>query len=222
MQRKCRKHGLGMAIYARLLSALRAPMTAMQLTDADIATRGTVRRFLRSAHRMGWAHIVGWQMEHRSLPVEVWAFGHGVDAPYPTHRPSGEPVRSRPFTIKPAPILTELLSFFSLLEELRAGPSSSAELAAAVGISETTAYHAVRQLKAAKLVRIARWPNKPTSGGRPEPIFAFGCGNDAPRPKPKDRKAINKTYTERRNMLRTVSILRTAMAGNSPSFAQQA
>ena len=151
-------------------------------------------------------------MPRRGLPTAAYQLGPGEDAPYPTHRPTGEPVRSQPRPEPPHPIKPELLCFLNILDEVEAGRSTPTEVAIEVGIRHDTAYIALKRMCEAGLVRVVAWPNRKKRGGRPEPLYALGEGPSMPRPKPLTRSQINLTYNKKRALREANAILYRAFS----------
>jgi hypothetical protein len=212
---------IGMAGYARILGALKEPMTTAELMARCNVGKGAANRFVAAHHKRGRIRIVDWSMGHRKAPLPVWLAGAGPDAPYPTKRPNGDAVRAPKSERVHRAIWSELRAFLDFLDALGDGHSTCEELRADTGLTIISVRRLVRVLRETKQIRIASWV-RPASGGRAVAAYTLGHGPSAPKPALRTRQQSNAAYRQRRAMAPTLPLLQRAWAANSDSLSQRA
>jgi predicted ArsR family transcriptional regulator len=75
------------------------------------------------------------------------------------------------------------------------GPMSRAELAELLKISNNNAMSAISRLKIEGCLHITKYEH-PQKNGNFIPMYKYGKGKDANKPKPKSRKEVTKKYRE--------------------------
>ena len=81
-----------------------------------------------------------------------------------------------------------------ILDLLDIAPMSAPELTREWRLTESTVRWHIRNLRDAKLVRIARWEK---SGKQAMPIYGLGNAQDANKPRPLHRLEIHRRYNAR-------------------------
>jgi DNA-binding IscR family transcriptional regulator len=167
---------LGFTGYVKILSAIRlTPSTTEQVAQTFGVTLNTMRHVMRSLHRMGLIHRGSWVKPNRnSILVPVWHFGQDGDVV-----PLAAPKRNAHRKARSAAIMLGTIA-----ECLRDGPMSMNDLAKEIGIHRETCIRLVRILRDNNMAWIAGWQRNP---GHPIPLYAFGSGKDAKKPKPLGR-----------------------------------
>ena len=96
----------------------------------------------------------------------------------------------------PNPYTFTVSHSYKLVEAaLKAAPASTRALAGIVFTDLRHVHRITKHMRDNKLIRVVRW--EPGSSGCPRPVFAWGPGRDANRPKPKSSKQRCREYRKR-------------------------
>lgn len=165
-------------------------LAALPATTADIATRlgiplASARTVMMSLRKRGLSYVSAWITNGRGgNPAAVWSKGDCVDAQ--------KPVRNRsPSNAGDWATSDTATAILCHLESVNLTVKQAADVA---GVSVESARRAIKQMHAAKVIRIAKWISSRGIGGHPTMVFALGQGRDAIRKKPLTKKEINQRW----------------------------
>jgi hypothetical protein len=192
---------IGMGGYARILrSIIDRPATKISIVRRGLCGRTAAGRIVSAFHVLGLVHVCTWRSRADVAYQPVYAIGAKPDAPAPTHRSNGRPVKAPPHAAKPGRAPAELLAFHTLIEALQA-PCTVNDIAAEAGVERITAKRLVTALHEARLVHVCDW-RRSIKGGRPAAVYVWAQdANDVPCP-PSSRTDINRRWRHNRKMRR--------------------
>ena len=170
---------LGVAGYAHLAAMMvQQPCTVLGLMRRAGLGHVAAYRFIATLHALRYAHVAGWEMEPGRNAMPLWAFGPGVDAPPPTHRPNGRPVQA--LRLPKRQVCPGVLHFVQLLRAIET-PASATEVQEATGMHHTPVREFLDAMQALELAHVPLWGHRP-QGGAPMPQYQLGRGRNAPEP----------------------------------------
>lgn len=193
--------------YTRILAVLYGRHSTVReaATSLGIRLAANVRHAIREMHTAGLVHVASWRppSSHGGLWSAVWAGGGGKDAPTPTSatKPPSGAVRTRP----------EMLTFIAAVRCMQGGHATTRDISDdASGMSMNAAQALVRLMRELGLAHVAAYEH---AGPTLTAAYAFGCGQDAPRPPRMTKREIEaRAWAKRKARGRQINILR-ALAG---------
>jgi hypothetical protein len=191
------KARIGLAGYVTLLGSMsRHPTDINSLAMRLGWGRDTCYRLVPQFHKRGRLHISDWRIAPRKVPIAIYAYGPGEDAPAPTLTPDGRQ-RSPVRILRPEKMSPEVIAFCNVLDELETA-SSIKEIKAATGIHHDTARQICAALRREKLGYIERYLPRDGCGGTYMAMFKLGQRKDASYPNPKAlRRKTVKAWQQR-------------------------
>lgn len=201
---------LGTVGYLNLLAALAArPMTAKEVADQTGTAVNATRAALRGMRRFGLVRVASWTTVFNH-PTQVFGLGDEPDSPRPLNLDGSVSGRA---SQKAKPPGLELIAFCHMVRMLMDGPATSDELQEASGCNAETVRKLLTAARRLGLVHIAEW-RRGFHGGLPSRCFAFKPGaQDARRPAPQTREAIERRSRQRRTERNRQLRMLTAIAG---------
>lgn len=165
---RCRGRGVTAAILAAALGR-----------DAD-----TVLHWATALERVGVLRIVRWvpAPAGKGPRAAAYMLGAGESA-----KPLAERAARRCRMANAAAIGV-------LWDLLTDGPTSVTTACDATGFAPGTTRRLLADMRAAGLVRLARWDRRSGCGGTPTPLYEAGSGPDAPMPKPLPAKVHSRAW----------------------------
>lgn len=168
----------------RTLAALPGTAEQVQRATPEIALTTIVER-LRSLERTGLCHIERVEHVGSRMFVRHYAAGPGKSAHWPYRSKDGGRSQATAHGLA------------ALREMMAAAPTSVTELVEETGIHRRVVHWVLRNLRQYGLARIAGWER--TYHNNPYPLWAWGGGTDAKKPKPTPRREQNaRAYLRRR------------------------
>lgn len=198
---------LGLTGYCQALKALHAAgsagMTYRDMCRAIDVNTTTTYRLLGWLHALGMVHVGHWTTDKDSgirqwvRPRFVMNIGAAThDAPHPgllngqhgsiVCRPSGR-------------VPVNLTSFAAAVRALMAGPCSINDVAAESGLSRKATSAVVHSLHSTHALLHICDHQLRDNGGHGYPLYIWGPGlRDKPKPRPRDKAALNRLHQARR------------------------
>jgi hypothetical protein len=197
-------HRLSLRGYASILKAVSVrPRTAVDVAAIIGYSRNSVHRILVRMEELGIVYVRRWSPSKKGPATAVYSFGSKRSAEYPgkvVKTPCGSWNRR-----------TELMAFSNAIKAMMEGPSSMADICDLSGLSRGATRSLVAHCQEIAFVRIGDWYMPPA--GPPAPMYAIGCGADAPRPAPQPESEVWKRCYQRRMERRQMQTMLSAMAG---------
>lgn len=202
---------LGLDGYAHLCGILRdQALTIRDLTAAAQMGHVAAYRFVMSMHAMKFAHIEDWLLKPNSRPLPMFRLGPGDDAPAPTSR-RGRRIENAP--LPKSRLCPGVIPFVNLLRLMDDSFCSRQEMERETGLHKNTIQTGLETLLALKFIHIGDWGMRP-QGGAPIPLFIWGEGVTARKPKRKRASERNNSYTAKLKHLRMIHATAGGAAAN--------
>mgnify|MGYP000573704457 CR=1 FL=1 len=190
----------GTQTFCMLLASL--PATNKQLADKLGCALQQAEQYTRQMRMLRLIHVSD-IIKVGSARTAVFSMGNLPSVTY----------RAAKLTSKPN---AQLIYFASIIRALEL-PTGTVELEKETGIHRRQLLTIIRELRNAKLVRIAEW-EKPQANMR-VPLYQLGSGPDAPKPGRMDRRVVNAGHWKRRKAMLAQRQVMFAVAGVADRMA---
>lgn len=209
---------LGWAGYADIIAALmREPCCAPDLATTQRAKVQTIRRVLGRLHALKVIHIAKWERRAFGAAFPFYLWGNGTDAVCPTGRP-GVP-QGKLTRVTAMPELVQVVAIIRAMSGI--DPVSLAQITEETGSAWGNVGRLVRHCHKLGIVHIGGWERR-IRGGAPSRLFAFGPGQDEPRPKTESRAVIERRSRQARQQRAQTLAMIHATAANAAQVQEAA
>lgn len=213
----------GRTFFATLLRrTAQSPVTINEcMAEFGVRENGATTA-MQAMNHLRLVHIAHWVPRYRQPSTPAYAFGDGIDCPYPARTPDGR-IAAAPRKRRATPHLpSELIALNCLIVEMQRAVSATVpHLSAATGIPEAGVYALMEMLHGLGLAHIASYDHQ-RHGGNLIVNWSWGLNQrDARRPSRKElRRMTNQRYYWGRKAKDEQLRLIHAVASNGSRFTE--
>lgn len=200
MSRGVSNNPRGMLFYARIVATMiEQPRTVPEITEhLGGSLINNVSLLVWRLHAMKLVHVAGWKSpKPRAMPMPVWAFGKGADAPHPPCFDGSPRLLVAGLPTKRLPMRVSAYTFGLLLIALADGHTVKS-LCELLGLHRDWLYQVAIEMRRLHLIHIGGWEQQGRGGGPDMPIYKLGDKRDRDRRRLLTDQERGRRYRQRR------------------------